>query len=173
MTLRSASKTAARLRERDAVSDRRELFPSFFDARLIGSDSVLDLALLKIPATGLKPISFGNATDVRQGQVVLAAGNPLGMENSISLGVVSSSSRQLSEDDPRVFIQRDASINPGTNGGPLVDIDGRLVGINTFIISESGGSEGVGVRYLAMWSLTPLCFRVSVVANPSILRTYS
>jgi serine protease Do len=116
-----------------------------FDAKIVGSDRSLDLALLKIEAAGLKPLPFGNSVDVKQGQFVLAVGSPLGMENSISLGIVSSSSRQLSEDDPRIFIQTDAPINPGNSGGPLVDVQGRLVGINTFIVSQSGGGEGVGL----------------------------
>jgi serine protease Do len=118
---------------------------SVFDAKIVGSDRSLDLALLKIEAAGLKPLPFGNSVDVKQGQFVLAVGSPLGMENSISLGIVSSSSRQLSEDDPRIFIQTDAPINPGNSGGPLVDVQGRLVGINTFIVSQSGGGEGVGL----------------------------
>ena len=75
---------------------------------------------------------------------MLAFGSPLGMDNSVSMGIVSSPARQLSEDDPRVYIQTDAPINPGNSGGPLVDSEGRLVGINTFILSQSGGSEGVG-----------------------------
>jgi serine protease Do len=115
-----------------------------FDARLVGSDSVLDLAVLQIQAAGLTALPLGDRVDVKQGQIVLAFGSPLGMDNSVSLGVVSSNSRQLSEDDPRTFIQTDAPINPGNSGGPLVDVNGRVVGINTFIFTQSGGSEGVG-----------------------------
>jgi serine protease Do len=117
---------------------------SVFDAKLIGKDSLLDLALLKIEADGLKPLPLGNSMDIKQGQLVLAFGSPLGMDNSVSMGIVSSTARQLSDDDPRVFVQTDAPINPGNSGGPLVDIDGRLVGINTFIFTQSGGSEGIG-----------------------------
>ena len=75
---------------------------------------------------------------------MLAVGSPLGMENSVSLGVVSAVARQLSDDDPRIFIQTDAPINPGNSGGPLVDVEGRVIGINTFIFTQSGGSEGLG-----------------------------
>jgi serine protease Do len=117
---------------------------SLWEAKVIGSDRLFDLALLKISAVELKPMPFGNPPDVKQGQLVLAVGSPLGMENSVSLGVVSSSSRQLSEDDPRIYIQTDAPINPGNSGGPLVDVQRRLIGINTFMLSKSGGSEGVG-----------------------------
>jgi serine protease Do len=118
---------------------------TLLDAKIVGSDRSLDLALLKIEAAGLKPLPFGNTVDVKQGQLVLAVGSPLGMENSVSLGVVSSNSRQLNPDDPRMFIQTDAPINPGNSGGPLVDLQGRLVGINTFILSQSGAGEGVGL----------------------------
>jgi serine protease Do len=117
---------------------------SLFEAKLIGMDSMLDLALLKIEATGLTPLNFGNSLELKQGELVLAFGSPLGMDNSVSMGVVSSPVRQLSDDDPRIYIQTDAPINPGNSGGPLVDVQGRLVGMNTFIFSRSGGSEGIG-----------------------------
>jgi len=117
---------------------------SLFEAKLIGMDSLLDLALLKIEATGLTPLNFGNSLDLKQGELVLAFGSPLGMDNSVSMGVVSSPARQLSEDDSRIYIQTDAPINPGNSGGPLVDVQARLVGMNTFIFSRSGGSEGIG-----------------------------
>src|SRR5262252_230188 len=117
---------------------------SVFEAKLIGMDRLLDLALLKVEMTGLKDLPFGGSRDLEQGELVLAFGSPLGMDNSVSMGIVSAISRQLSEDDPRIFIQTDTPINPGNSGGPLVDIQGRLVGINTFIFSQSGGSEGIG-----------------------------
>jgi serine protease Do len=74
----------------------------------------------------------------------MAFGNPLGLENSVSMGVISATERQLSEDDPRIFLQTDTPINPGNSGGPLVDVQGRVIGINTFIFSQSGGNEGIG-----------------------------
>jgi serine protease Do len=117
---------------------------TLYDAKLIGKDSQLDLALLKIEAEGLKPLLFGNSQDVQQGELVLAFGSPRGMDNSVSMGIISATARQLGEDDPRIFIQTDAPINPGNSGGPLVDIKGRVIGINTFIFSQSGGSEGLG-----------------------------
>jgi len=75
---------------------------------------------------------------------VLAFGNPLGLANSVSMGVVSSVARQIKADDPMIYIQTDAPINPGNSGGPLLNADGQVVGINTFILSQSGGSEGIG-----------------------------
>src|SRR5262245_28550073 len=117
---------------------------SVFEAKLIGMDRLLDLALLKIEATGLKDLPFGSSRDLEQGELVLAFGSPIGMDNSVSMGIVSAPVRQLTEDDPRIFIQTDAPINPGNSGGPLVDAAGRLVGISTFIVSKSGGSEGLG-----------------------------
>jgi serine protease Do len=117
---------------------------STFDAMLVGMDRLLDLALLKIDATGLQALSFGNANEVKQGELVMAFGSPLGMDNSVSMGIVSAPARQLSDDDPRIYIQTDAPINPGNSGGPLVNTEGHLIGINTFIFSKSGGSEGIG-----------------------------
>jgi serine protease Do len=126
------------------VNGRRTDEVSLYDAKLIGKDNQLDLALLKIQAEGLKPLQFGNSQELKQGQIVLAFGSPLGMDNSVSMGIISATERQLTEDDPRIFIQTDAPINPGNSGGPLVDIQGRVVGINTFILSQSGGNEGIG-----------------------------
>jgi serine protease Do len=81
---------------------------------------------------------------VRPGQLVLAFGSPLGLDSSVTLGVVSAVARQLEPDDPMIYIQTDASINPGNSGGPLVNTDGEVIGINTLILSQSGGHEGLG-----------------------------
>ncbi len=114
------------------------------DAKIIGVDREADLALIKIDMTGLEAVALGNSDALRQGQIVLAVGNPLGLENSVSMGVISSAGRQIKTDDPMSYIQTDASINPGNSGGPLIDTQGRVVGINTFIFTQSGGSEGIG-----------------------------
>ncbi len=111
---------------------------------LVGIDRDSDLALIKIDKTNLPYLVFGNSDELKQGQIVLALGNPLGLDNSVSLGVVSAVARQIKADDQMVYIQTDAPINPGNSGGPLVDADGRVVGINTFILTQSGGSEGIG-----------------------------
>jgi len=126
------------------VNSSRDAPASLFDAQLVGTDRLIDLALLKIDAAGLTPLPFGNSLKLKQGEIVLAFGSPLGMDNSVSMGVVSAVARQLTEDDPRIYVQTDAPINPGNSGGPLVDAHGFLVGINTFIFSQSGGSEGLG-----------------------------
>jgi serine protease Do len=114
------------------------------EARLIGIHKDTDLALLKIDQSGLPTLSLGNRRPVHQGQLVFALGSPEGLENSVTMGVVSSVARQADPSRPMVYIQTDAPINPGNSGGPLVDTDGYVVGINTFILSEAGGSEGLG-----------------------------
>ena len=114
------------------------------EARLIGLHRETDLALLKIDQTGLPTLSLGSHRPVHQGQLVFALGSPEGLENSVTMGVVSSVARQADPNRPMVYIQTDAPINPGNSGGPLVDTEGYVVGINTFILSAAGGSEGLG-----------------------------
>jgi serine protease Do len=113
-------------------------------ARLVGRDRETDVAVLKIDGGGLPSLEFGDSDDLSAGQLVFAFGSPLGLENSVSMGVVSATGRQFKPESPMVYIQTDASINPGNSGGPLVDVNGAVVGVNTFILSHSGGSEGVG-----------------------------
>ena len=114
------------------------------DATLIGVFKELDLALIKIPGKGLPTLSFADYRKLRQGQVVFAFGSRQGLGNSMSMGVVSSVARQPQPDSPFVYIQTDAPINPGDSGGPLVNTAGDIVGLNTFILTQSGGSEGIG-----------------------------
>ena len=114
-------------------------------ARVVGLDRETDVAVLKVEQGGLPALAFGDSEALHQGQVVLAFGSPLGLENSVSLGVVSAVARQLRPDDPMIYVQTDASINPGNSGGPLVDVAGRMVGLNTLILSQSGGNEGIGL----------------------------
>jgi serine protease Do len=113
-------------------------------ATVVGIDHETDLAVIKIKKSNLPYLTFGDSDELKQGELVLALGNPLGLDNSVSLGVVSAVARQIKPDDPMVYIQTDAPINPGNSGGPLVNADGRIVGINTFILTQSGGSEGIG-----------------------------
>jgi serine protease Do len=122
------------------VRRRGKLVP----ARIVGTDHESDLAVLKIDGGPYPALEFGKSDELRQGSLVLAFGNPLGLESSVTMGVVSSIARQIKADDPMIYIQTDAPINPGNSGGPLLDPDGRVVGINTFILSQSGGSEGIG-----------------------------
>jgi serine protease Do len=114
------------------------------DARIVGLDSEIDLALLKVEVKGLRALHLSDYNKLRQGDVVFAFGSPEGLQDSVTMGVISAAARQPDPDNPMVFIQSDASINPGSSGGPLVNVDGELVGINTFILTQGGGSEGLG-----------------------------
>src|SRR5438132_5913985 len=114
------------------------------DASLLGKHKQSDLALLKVEATHLPTVPLRDDVRVRQGQLVFAIGSPEGLRNSVTMGVVSSVSRQTDPDDPRVYIQTDAALNPGNSGGPLVDIDGNLVGINSMMLTDGGCSRGLG-----------------------------
>jgi serine protease Do len=114
------------------------------DARVVGSDEDIDLALLKIEATKLPALRLGDYNKLRQGDFVFAFGSPEGLQDSVTMGVVSTPARQLDPDSPMVYVQSDAATNPGNSGGPLVNVDGELIGINTFILSQSGGNEGLG-----------------------------
>ena len=113
-------------------------------AVVVGTDLETDLAVLKIDEKGLPVLTLGDSEALRPGELVLAFGSPLGLENSVTLGIVSAVARQVRPEDRMIYVQTDASINPGNSGGPLVDTQGRVVGINTFIYSQSGGSEGIG-----------------------------
>jgi serine protease Do len=116
-----------------------------FPATTVGLDRETDLAVIKIEAKGLATLSFlDNSETLKQGQLVLALGSPLGLDGSLTVGFVSAPVRYLSPDKPNFYIQTDAPINPGDSGGPLLDIAGHIAGINTMIMSQSGGSEGIG-----------------------------
>jgi serine protease Do len=130
----------------DAASNLAGLNPRgrTMDARIVGLSRDIDLAVLEIKAKGLPALPIGNYSNLRQGEMVLAFGSPGGLQNSVTMGVVSAVGRQPDPDSPMVYIQTDAPINPGNSGGPLVDVDGELVGINTFILTQSGGNEGLG-----------------------------
>lgn len=113
-------------------------------AQIVGIDDETDLAVLKIARRDLPYLTLADSEKLTQGELVLAFGSPLGLENSVSMGVVSAVARQLQPEAPMVYIQTDASINPGNSGGPLVNARGEVVGINTLIFTQSGGSEGIG-----------------------------
>ncbi|MCC6536399.1 MAG: trypsin-like peptidase domain-containing protein [Bryobacterales bacterium] len=113
-------------------------------AEVIGADREADIAVLKIAGENYPFLRLADSDTLRQGQLVFAFGSPYGLENSVSMGVISSVARQVRPGDPMEYIQTDASINPGNSGGPLVDAEGLVAGINTFIVSKSGGNEGVG-----------------------------
>jgi serine protease Do len=113
-------------------------------ARLVGADGVVDLAVLKIDDAGVKPLKFGDSDAVQAGDFVLAIGNPFGFEETVTDGIISSRGRPNRVDGFGDFLQTNAAINPGNSGGPLVNLRGEIIGINTAIISRSGGSQGIG-----------------------------
>src|SRR5579864_6227672 len=114
------------------------------EARLIGQHKETDLALLKVEENDLPTLSLINDQRPRVGQLVFAIGSPEGLQNSVTMGVLSALARQPDATKPITYLQTDAPINPGNSGGPLVDMNGSVVGINTFILSQGGGSEGLG-----------------------------
>ena len=123
-----------------ALKDGRETL-----ARVIGSDPETDLAVLKIDLADLPAITLGHSDRIRVGDVTLAIGNPFGVGQTVTMGIISATGRnQLGLNTYEDFIQTDAAINRGNSGGALVDAGGNLIGINTAIISESGGSQGIG-----------------------------
>jgi serine protease Do len=122
------------------LSSRTNIVP----ARVVGVAREIDMALLKVDNVKLPALSLALYRNIHQGEVVLAFGSPEGLRNTVTFGLVSSVARQIDPDSPMVYIQTDAPINPGNSGGPLVNVDGEVVGINTFILSQSGGNEGLG-----------------------------
>ncbi len=118
------------------------------EARVVGTAPAIDLALLRIDAGGLPHLRIDPGVKVRQGEMAFAIGSPQGLASTVTMGVVSSSARQIDTGSPlptpMLLIQTDAPINPGNSGGALVNADGALIGINTFIVSQSGGSQGLG-----------------------------
>jgi serine protease Do len=115
-----------------------------YDARIVGVSDQIDLAVIKIEAHGLPALAIRKSIASRQGEMVFAFGSPEGLQNTVTMGVISSVARQTDPDSPMVYIQTDTPINPGNSGGPLVNSDGDLIGINTFILSSSGGNQGLG-----------------------------
>lgn len=137
------------------ISGATKIYVSLYDgsqyeATVVGTDIDSDLAVIKFdPPAGitLKTISFGDSTSLLVGQKVIAIGNPFGMERTMTTGIVSGLGRPIQNSNNRIIrnmIQTDAAINPGNSGGPLLDTSGRMVGINTMIMSSSGSSSGVG-----------------------------
>jgi serine protease Do len=113
-------------------------------ARIVGITTELDLALLKVDDMKLPALPLATYSQVRQGETVFAFGSPVGLRNSLTHGLISAVARQVDPDSPLIYIQTDAPINPGNSGGPLVNIRGEVVGVNTFIVSQSGGNDGLG-----------------------------
>src|SRR5262245_27621586 len=121
------------------LDDGREM-----DARVVGRDPQTDLALVKIDAANLPVIPLGDSSALRVGEPVMAVGNPFGLEQTVTTGIVSATGRVIGEGAYDDFIQTDASINPGNSGGPLINARGEVIGINSAIFSRTGGSVGIG-----------------------------
>lgn len=121
------------------LSDKRE-----FKAKLVGTDVKTDVAVLKIEATGLPTVAWADSDRLEVGEFVMAVGNPFGLTQTVTLGIVSALGRSAGIAEYEDFIQTDAAINPGNSGGALVNVRGELVGINTAIYSQSGGNMGIG-----------------------------
>jgi serine protease Do len=138
-------------------------------AKLIGADSVVDLAVLKIDEPGLKPLKFGDSDAVQAGDFVVAIGNPFGFEETVTDGIISSKGRPNRVDGFGDYLQTNAAINPGNSGGPLVNLRGEIIGINTAIISRSGGSQGIGFAIPSNSVKTAL---ESLLKNGRIIRGY-
>ncbi len=124
---------------RTTLSDGRE-----FTAKVLGRDARTDLALLKIEARGLPVVPLGDSARLQVGEAVMAIGNPFGLEQTVTTGIVSATGRVIGEGPYDDFIQTDAAINPGNSGGPLINAQGQAVGINAAIFTQTGGSVGIG-----------------------------
>ena len=122
------------------LKDRRS-----YPARLLGFDEATDLAVLQIPALDIRPLPFGDSDDLEVGDFVIAIGNPFGLGQTVTSGIVSAVGRSgIGGEELGELVQTDASINPGNSGGPLVNLAGEVVGINTALIGPSGGNVGIG-----------------------------
>jgi serine protease Do len=138
-------------------------------ARLVGADSQVDLAVLKIDDPGVKPLKLADSDMVQAGDFVLAIGNPFGFEETVTDGIISSKMRPNRTDAFGDLLQTNAAINPGNSGGPLINLRGEVVGINTAIISRSGGSQGIG---FAIPSNTVRTALESLLKQGRIIRGY-
>jgi serine protease Do len=146
------------------VSDGRQA-----KARIIGSDAQIDLAVLKVDLDNLTPLPFGDSDKVRVGQIVMAIGNPFGLDESVTQGIISAKDRRAVNDSEVEFFQTDTAINPGNSGGPLVNIRGEVIGINTAIYSESGGNQGIG---FAIPSNVVRAAMNSIISKGRVVRGY-
>jgi serine protease Do len=138
-----------------SLADRRTL-----PARVIGTDPLTDIAVLKVDAGGPLPfVRFGDSSAVQVGDWVLACGNPFGLGGTVTAGIVSAEGRDIDEGPYDRFLQIDAPLNPGNSGGPLFDLDGAVIGMNTAIVAPNGGSVGIGFA-IPSNALAPIVFQL-------------
>ena len=142
-----------------------------YRTKLVGTSPEVDIAVLKIDSNEtFKPLEFANSDQVQIGQWSIAFGNPLGLNDSMTVGIVSAAGRSsLGIEEIENFIQTDAAINPGNSGGPLIDITGKVIGVNTAIYSQSGGSVGIGFAIPANLAMT---VKDSIIANGKFEKPY-
>ena len=132
------------------VGDSDKITVRFYDgsemeAKLIGTDPEADIAVIKVDATGLKTLPMGNSEITRVGETVIAVGNPFGLTQTVTMGIISAKGRNnIGINNYENFIQTDAAINPGNSGGPLISLQGKMIGVNTAIYTRSGGYQGIG-----------------------------
>jgi len=138
-------------------------------AKIIGADERSDIAVLKIDAPDLKPLALGDSDKVKVGQLVFAIGSPFGLDESVSMGIISAKGRRAADDTAREFFQTDTAINPGNSGGPLVNVRGEIIGINSSIYSGSGGWQGIGFAIPANAANRVL---QSLIKNGRVIRGY-
>jgi serine protease Do len=138
-------------------------------ARIVGTDAQIDLAVLKVDLPNLIPLSLGDSDKVKVGQIVMAIGNPFGLEESVSQGIISAKDRRAMNDSQVEFFQTDTAINPGNSGGPLVNIRGEVIGINSAIYSQSGGNQGIG---FAIPSNVVKAAMRSIISKGRVIRGY-
>jgi serine protease Do len=138
-------------------------------AKIVGTDAQIDLAVLKIDLPNLSPLSLGDSDKVKVGQIVMAIGNPFGLEESVSKGIISAKDRRAMNDSQVEFFQTDTAINPGNSGGPLVNIRGEVIGLNSAIYSESGGNQGIG---FAIPSNVVKAAMGSIISKGRVIRGY-
>jgi len=146
------------------LSDGREA-----KARIVGADAQIDVAVLKVDLPNLIPLSLGDSDKVKVGQIVMAIGNPFGLDESVSQGIISAKDRRNINDSQVEFFQTDTAINPGNSGGPLVNIHGEVIGINAAIYSASGGNQGIG---FAIPSNVVKAAMSSIISKGRVIRGY-
>ena len=143
------------------IADAKDIFVTLVDgkeykAKVIGSDERTDIALIKVEGTDLPALAIGNPVDLKKGQWVMAIGSPFGLDSTVTVGIVSAINRDTGEYLP--FIQTDVAVNPGNSGGPLLNLEGKVVGVNSQIVSRSGGFMGISLAI-------PIDEAMSVVAQ--------
>lgn len=142
-----------------------------FRARLLGSDPAVDIAVLKIDAPNLSPLPLGDSEKVRVGQMVFAIGNPFGLGETVTTGIISAKGRRAGEDSAVEYLQTDAAVNRGNSGGPLINLRGEIVGINAAIFSNNDEGNWLGISF-AVPSNTARRALESVIKRGRIVRTY-